>query len=96
MYYSLNKKEYQKYEKNFKKTYIGEKYFISKIIPGVLSCTLWGIAGGIVGYNSIDSFEVPNSAFLFFFIGGIGILETILCEIEYTRELKNYINSSEK
>lgn len=96
MYYDLKKDEYMEYEKKFKSTYVGKQLFQARMMPAILGCILWGIGGGIVGYNSIDSIQFPLSSVAFFLIGGLTLLESVLWHIEYRKELKNYITKKTK
>jgi len=57
---------------------------------------LWGIGGGIVGYNSVETFQIGLSDFTLFFIGGLCLLESVLWHIEYRKELKKYIIEKNK
>lgn len=96
MYYDLTKAEYQKFEKQFKKTYIGQQFFYARLGVTILGCILWGIAGGIVGYNSVETFQVRLGDFTLFFIGGLCLLESVLWHIEYRKELEKYIIEKNK
>ena len=96
MYYSLTKNEYKKFEKDFVKTYVGKQYAIGRLTSAIIGCVFWCIAGGIIGYNSVETFQVSISDFALLFIGGLCILESVLWHIEYRKELKNYILEKNK
>lgn len=96
MYYDLTKNEYKKHEKEFNKTYIGKQLSNARLIPGLFGCILWGIAGGIIGYNFVDAIEITLTELSLFFIGGLSLMECVLWHIEYRKELKNYIIEKNK
>ena len=91
-YYDLTKAEYKKYEKEFNKLYVGKQYANARLVSAIIGCILWGIGGGIVGYNSVETFKVGLSDFSLFFIGGLCLLESVLWHIEYRKELKKIYN----
>lgn len=96
MYYDLSKKEYLEYEKQFKKTYVGKQLSMGRFPSAIVGTILWCVTGGIVGYNSVEAFQITLTEFTFFFIGGLCLLESVLWHIEYRKELKNYILQTNK
>ena len=90
-YYDLTKEQYKKFEKEFKKLYVSKQYTNAQLVSGIIGCILWGLAGGIIGYNSIEAIQVGLNEIALFFIGGSCLLESFLLQIEYKKELKNYI-----
>lgn len=96
MYYDLTETEYKKYEKEFKKTYIGKQYNITRLSTKTIGCVLCLICGFILGYNSIETFKVTLNEFLLFFLGSFCLLLDFLCDLEYKKELKNYIIEKNK
>ena len=91
MYYDLTKKEYNKYEKEFKKTHVGRKYYLSYLISYIfapfffLGINVWIlldpriVATGEVGQLACILVMVS------FLIGGTVIWT------HYMEELKGYI-----
>ena len=96
MYYDLTKKEYTKYEKEFKKTYIGRKYFLSYLISYIFASFFFlGINVWILlDPNIISTSEIGQLACILvmvsFLIGGTVIWT------HYMGELKGYIISKIK
>lgn len=87
MYYNLTKEQYKEYAKKFNKTVIGKQYSQEKLIGLILGCILWGTAGFRAGYN----FEITLIEIAFLIMGGFVLVEGVLNDLEYRRELKNYI-----
>lgn len=91
MYYNLTKKQFRKYEKEFRKTYIGRKYYRSYLISYIVSpifflgMMLWLV----LNPNNYYSMDMTSLTYVLvmvsFLIGG-----TIIW-IHYMRELKGYI-----
>ena len=52
---------------------------------------LFGIAGFDIGYRSVESFEIIMFDMALFLVGGYSLLETVLRQVEYRAELKQYI-----
>ena len=94
MYYDLTKKEFNKYEKEFKKTHIGSRYYISYVISYVFALLFFaGMNVWMILENSasIDiSLITIVLVIISFLIGGTVIW------IQYMKELKGYINSKLK
>ncbi len=91
MYYNLTKKQFQKYEKDFRKTYIGRTYYVSYLTSYILAplfflcMNVWMI----LDPNKIFSVELSQISFVVvmisFLIGG-----TIIW-VHYMKELKGFI-----
>lgn len=91
MYYTLTKKQFNKYEREFRKTYIGKKYYRSYLVSYIISplfflgMMLWTI----LNPNASDYMDMTRLTYVLvmvsFLIGG-----TIIW-IHYMRELKGYI-----
>lgn len=95
-YYDLTKEEYKKFEKQFKKTYIGQQFFNVRLGQTIIGCILWGLAGGIIGYYSVEELTVTLPEFTLLFVGGICLLASVLWHIQYRKELKKYIIEKNK
>lgn len=96
MYYKLTKKQFKKYEKEFKKTYIGKRYYYSYLVSYIiapiffLGMMIWLI----LNPTEVYSMDITQLTFVLvmvsFLIGG-----TIIW-IHYMKELKGYIMSKEE
>ena len=91
MYYNLTKEQYKEYAKKFNKTVIGKQYSQDKITSLIIGCILWGVAGFLVGYNSVEALTISLTEIGLFLVGGFVLVEGVLNDLEYKRELKNYI-----
>ena len=96
MYYNLTKKDYKSYEKKFNRTYIGKQLYIGVITSLLFGCILFGIAGFDIGYRSVEAFEITLFDIALFMVGGFSLIENVLKQFEYRRELKKYILEQNK
>lgn len=96
MYYKLNKEEYKKYEGEFKKTYVGNRKYMKRMISfAVFMLFALDILIGLISINlgeNVNDF-IPNMNGLFSLAGIIitGIC-TVIVSIDYENSLKDYIN----
>lgn len=96
MYYDLTKEQYKKYEKKFKKTYVGKEYFQAYLTSAIGTLVFAFITGFMYGYIEEVTLNDMSILFAFVFIAiGCGI-ECVLWHIQYRKELKNYILSDNK
>lgn len=93
MYYDLTKEQYKKYEKKFKKTYVGKEYFQAYLTSAIGTLIFAFVAGFVYGYTEVVTLN--DMAYLFgFTVIAIGCgLECVLWHTQYRKELKNYILS---
>ena len=96
MYYNLTKKEYKEFEKKFNKTYIGRQLYIGVITSLIFGCILFAIAGYDIGYRAVEAFEITLLDIALFMVGGFSLIENVLKQAEYRRELKQYILEKNK
>ena len=95
MYYNLTKEKYKKYEGEFKKTYIGNRKYIKKMISlAVFMLFVIDLFIGIISINFCEEVNnlVPDMNGLFSLAGIIitGIC-TVIVSIDYENSLKDYI-----
>ena len=100
MYYKLNKEQYKKNEGEFKKTYVGNRKYIKKMISFVAFMLF--IIDLFIGMISINLGEnandlIPDMNGLFSLAGIIitGIC-TVIVSVDYEKSLKDYIMCKSK
>ena len=96
MYYNLSKKEYNEYGKKFNKSFIGKQLYIGYITSFLFGCICMGIMGFDLGYRSIEKFEVTLFDIALIIYAGFSLVECVLKQIEYRKELKQYISEKNK
>ena len=94
MYYELTKEQYKKYEKEFKKTYVGKMSFIKCM--AILGITVFFLA--IILF--FPYVEGSNEALMLELSCYIIVSACLVCEallgLNYKNELKDYIQSQKK
>ncbi len=94
MYYTMSKKQYRKYEKEFRKTYVGRQYYVYYLASYIftllffLGINVWMMldSNTTIDWSRLTCVLVMIS----FLIGG-----TIIW-VHYMRELKEFIMAKEK
>ena len=97
VYYNLTKEEYKKKEADFKKTYMGNRKYMKKLISFIVF--LLFIIDLLIGFISANFSEETTSLVinmnLLFSLSGfilIGIC-TVMVNVDYENSLKEYVNS---
>jgi len=93
VYYDLTKQEYKKHESEFKKKYIGKTLFTRWLASYIVFIVfVFEIVFGLI-LDYINNIPIKLDMVDIFYIVGIlliGII-TVLYQIEYRKELKDYI-----
>lgn len=94
MYYELTKEQLKKYEKNFRKTYIGKQYFLSYFITALIA--LFFLIDILVStfFDGGNIVDLESLCYLFIMLSFI--IGTILAKLTYDKEFKEYILSQNK
>lgn len=98
MYYDLTKEEYKKYSKKFRKTYVGKRRLMDKIVYSILSVyflLVFGIDYIIADIKEIDYKITYENILLLIIIVLFTSLE-VISKILYDKELKEFINTKRK
>lgn len=97
MYYKLTEKEYKEYMKEFNKTYIGKLLHQDYLVAFITGCILLFASGGFIGFKAaFGAFEVTLFNIALFLIGGFAEMESIIKNIKYKDELKEFIIEKNK
>ena len=93
MYYKLTREDYKIHEAEFKKTYVGKTWFMKWLVSYIVFLVfIFEIVFNMV-LDYIDGVRPMLETIDFFYVVALIIvgIASILYQIEYRRELKDYI-----